>query len=136
MDTSIKDEVMKDFKESLSKIDFSKYNPKSDDFETALFTGLMWLILHESSEGEEIVKSSYEEGEDEISEEIYGAKKYLQRYIDSKDDNYKDMASDELRHASFLIKRAYNKPIGVEERNKLKKYESDIIQINEQISKV
>lgn len=134
MDTSIKCEVMKDFKDSLSKIDFSSYNPKSSEFETALFTGLMWLVLNETSEGNETVVMAHEEEPvDEISDEIYGAKKYLQRYIDTSDDNFKSMASDELKHASYLIKRAYNKPIGSEERSKLKKYESDIAQVNEQI---
>lgn len=134
MDTSVKDEVMKDFKDSVSKIDFTKYNPKSNEFETALFTGLMWMILNEAQEGDLKIESNHEdETHDEVSDEIHGAKKYLQRYIDTKDENYKKMARDELDHASFLIKRAYNRPIGMDERNRLKKYESDIMQVNEQI---
>ena len=137
MDTSVKDEVMKDFKDSVSKIDFTKYNPKSNEFETALFTGLMWMILNEAQEGDLKIESNHEdETHDEVSDEIHGAKKYLQRYIDTKDENYKKMARDELDHASFLIKRAYNRPIGMDERNRLKKYESDIMQVNEQIGMV
>lgn len=133
MDTSIKDEVYKDFKESMSKINFAKYNPTSPEFEIALFTGLMWMILNESSEGNEAFEKESEEPSDDIGEEIYGAKKYFQKYLDTRDENFKSLASDELRHAMFLIKRAYNKPIGNEERSKLKNYESDIAQVNEQI---
>lgn len=133
MDTSIKNELMKDFKDSLSKIDFSYYNPKSDEFELALFIGLMLMVLDEVSEddGMGLVKES----NDEISDEIYGAKKYLQRYMDTKDETFKSMASDELKHASYLLKKAYSKSLGNDERNKLKKYESDIEQVNEQISR-
>ena len=129
MDTNIRDEVVKDFKESLDKIDFSSYNPQSQEFETALFTGLMAMIMNSLEE------PSFEmvEGSDEIGDEIYGGKKYFQRYLDSKDEMFKKMAMDELDHASYLIKKAYNKPIGNEEKSKLKKYESDVEQVREQI---
>ena len=133
MDINIKNEVLKDFENSLSYIDFSSYNPKSSEFETALYTGLMWLILNNFNSEEATLTVGYEEGNDEISEEIYAAKKYLQKYIDTSDENFKVMATDELKHASYLIKRAYNKPIGNEERTKLKKYESDVSQVTEQI---
>lgn len=129
MDTSIRDEVVKDFKESLDKIDFSSYNPQSQEFETALFTGLMAMIMN-SLEGPSF---ETDEGSDEIGDEIYGGKKYFQRYLDSKDEMFKKMAMDELDHASYLIKKAYNKPIGNEEKSKLKKYESDVEQVREQI---
>ena len=104
MDTNIRDEVVKDFKESLDKIDFSSYNPQSQEFETALFTGLMAMIMNSLEE------PSFEmvEGSDEIGDEIYGGKKYFQRYLDSKDEMFKKMAMDELDHASYLIKKAYN----------------------------
>lgn len=131
MDTTIRDEVLKDFKESVSKIDFAKYNPKSDEFETALFTGLMYMILDKTQDD---LATSYEESEDEISEEIHGAKKYLQRYMDTNEENYRKMASDELDHASFLLRKAYNKPIGNEDRSKLKKYESEIEQVRSYLS--
>lgn len=135
MDTNIKDELMKDFKESLAKIDFSFYNPKSNEFETTLFIGLMLMVLDEMWEDKGIgVDSSYK-SEDEISDEIYGAKKYLQRYMDTNDETFKSMASDELKHASYLIKKAYAKSLGNDERNKLKRYESDVEQVMEQIKK-
>lgn len=128
MDTSIKDEVMKDFKESLSKIDFSSYNPKSPEFENALFVGLMSMLIDKMDDSFEM-----SEGNDEIGDEIYGAKKYLQRYLDTNDEMFKKMAMDELDHASYLIKKAYNKPIGSEEKTKLKKYESDVEQVRNQM---
>ena len=128
MDTSIKDEVMKDFKESLSKIDFSSYNPKSPEFENALFVGLMSMLIDKMDDSFEM-----SEGNDEIGDEIYGAKKYLQRYLDTNDEMFKKMSMDELDHASYLIKKAYNKPIGSEEKTKLKKYESDVEQVRNQM---
>lgn len=136
MDGNTKDEVFKDFKESLSKIDFSKYNPKSSDFETALFTGLMWMLLDECDEGGVQVLSmeTSEEPSDGISEELHDAKKYLQKYLDTRDSSYKDMASDELKHAGILLRKAYNKTIGNEERSRLKKYETEITQVSQQIS--
>ena len=135
MDTSIKSELIKDFEDSLSKINFSSYNPKSDEFETALFIGLMLMVCNEVNEGENVDVKVSDEPSDEISDEIYGAKKYYQRYMDTRDETFKSMASDELRHASYLLKKAYSKSLGNDERNKLKKYESDIQQVSEQISR-
>lgn len=131
MDSNIKSELTKDFAKTLSKIDFSSYNPKSSDFENALFIGLMNMVIENMDGNKEAFEIS--EGNDEISEEIFGAKKYFQRYLDSKDENFRKMSEDELSHASYLIKKAYNKPIGNEEKIKLKKYESDIEQVSNQI---
>lgn len=131
MDINIKDEVVNDFKQSLSNIDFSSYNPMSKEFETSLYIGLMGMVL--DCLGDKESKLTIYSATDDISEEIYGAKKYLQDYLDLKDEGFKKMASDELDHATFLIKKAYNKPIGNEEKSKLKKYESDIEQVREQI---
>ena len=43
---------------------------------------------------------------DEISEELAGAKKYLQKYLDSNDSIFQQMANDELKHAEILIKKS------------------------------
>ncbi len=136
MGGNTKDEVLKDFKESLSRIDFSRYNPKSSEFETALYTGLMWMLMDECDEGGVDVLSAVveEEPSDGISEELYDAKKYLQKYLDTRDASYKDMASDELKHAGILLRKAYNRTIGNEERSRLKKYETEINQVSERIS--
>lgn len=136
MGGNTKDEVLKDFKESLSRIDFSRYNPKSSEFETALYTGLMWMLMEECDEGGVDVLSAVveEEPSDGISEELHDAKKYLQKYLDTRDASYKDMASDELKHAGILLRKAYNRTIGNEERSRLKKYETEINQVSERIS--
>lgn len=139
MDSSIRDEVLKDFKESLSSIDFSSYNPTSKEFMTSLFLGLMVVALDCVNEDEAKVYSlepvvvDSEKESDEISDEIHGSKKYFQRYLDTKDEMFRKMSQEELSHASYLVRKAYNKPIGSEERNKLKGYESTIEQLSEQI---
>lgn len=133
---SIIDEVYSDFKNSLSGIDFSSYNPNSPEFTSTLNVGLMWHLLQELK-GEKIesieVSKNLESGKDEISDELFGAKKYFQKYLDSGDMVYKEMASDELKHAEILIKKAYSKLPNSEEKVKLKSYEDEHTQILKQI---
>ena len=133
MDSSIKDEVFNDFKIALDKIDFTNYNPNSIEFVTAMNLGLMWNILNEMMEcGEtpEIRTVEYKSADD-IDEEINGAKKYLQKYSETGDSNYKEMAGDELKHATILIKKAYSKLPSGDEKIKLKSYEDEIKKISE-----
>lgn len=117
------DEVLNDFKQSLNKIDFNSYNPNSSEFKTALFLGLMWKIMSEFNEVE------VEEEKNEIDDEIKGAKKYLQKYLDTKDSQFHKMASDEIDHATFLLKKENSKLLPTEEKIKLKKYEEILNQI-------
>lgn len=132
MDSSIKDEVLNDFKTALKSIDFSSYNPNSSEFLTALNLGLMWNILCEmSDDAESTPTASDHKSADEIDEELNGAKKYLQKYSETQDSTYKEMASDELKHANFLIKKAYSKLPSGEEKMKLKSYEDEIKVISE-----
>ena len=70
---------------------------------------------------------------DEISEELAGAKKYLQKHLDSNDIVFQQMANDELKHAEILIKKAYSKLPNAEEKTKLKSYEDEINQIKSNI---
>lgn len=86
-------ELRKDFKESLSRIDFNEYDPYSKKFMTASFVGQMWFL----------VKSLMED--DDVEEEIDGARTYLEKYLETNDAQYRDMAKDELRHAGILIKK-------------------------------
>lgn len=116
------DEVLNDFKQSLKKIDFNSYNPNSSEFKTALFLGLMWKIMSELNE-------EIKEENNEIDDEIKGAKKYLQKYLDTKDSQFHKMASDEIDHATFLIKKENSKLLPIEEKAKLKKYEEVLNQI-------
>ena len=86
-------ELRKDFKESLSHIDFNEYDPYSKKFMTAGFVGQMWFL----------VKSLMED--DDVEEELDGARTYLEKYLETNDAQYRDMAKDELRHAGILIKK-------------------------------
>ena len=58
-----------------------------------------------------------------------GAKKYFQRYIDSGDMNFKEMASDELRHAEILLKKANSRLPTGDEKTRLKGHEAEIAEI-------
>lgn len=134
MDSSIEKEVYNDFKNALKSIDFNSYNPESTEFNKALSIGLMWKLLDEICEHAEEHEEKIEPySDDNIYNEIQGAKKYFQKYMDSGDENYKEMSKDELKHAGILIKKAYAKLPGSEEKNKLKDYEAEITTITKQI---
>ena len=127
MGTNIKCELKKDFQELLENIDFNSYNPNSQEFKNALNIGLMLHIIPDK------VEKHNEIEKDEISEELAGAKKYLQKYLDSNDSIFQQMANDELKHAEILIKKAYSKLPNSEEKTKLKSYEDEINQIKSNI---
>lgn len=122
-----REEVKSDFDSALEKINFSAYNPNSSEFTNALRIGLMWHLLCELDGGEADTES--QKADDEIADEIMGAKKYLQRYIDSGDMNFKEMASDELRHAEILLKKANSRLPTGDEKIRLKGYETEIAEI-------
>lgn len=130
MDTNIKCELKKDFQELLENIDFSSYNPNSQEFKNALNIGLMLHIIPDEVEKYNEIENIEK---DEISEELAGAKKYLQKYLDSNDSIFQQMANDELKHAEILIKKAYSKLPNAEEKTKLKSYEDEINQIKSNI---
>lgn len=122
-----REEVKSDFDSALEKINFSAYNPNSTEFTNALRIGLMWHLLCELDGGEADTES--QKADDEIADEIMGAKKYLQRYIDSGDMNFREMASDELRHAEILLKKANSRLPTGDEKTRLKGYEAEIAEI-------
>ena len=122
----IKEEIKKDFDDAVSKIDFTRYNPMSNEFMSAVMIGLMFILLEDEMKIET-------EKKDDIAEELAGAKKYLQKYLETKDMTYRDMALDEMKHANFLIKKSYAKLPSVEEKEKLKDYERQYKEIAEQI---
>lgn len=132
-DTNI-DEVCSDFKKSLSEIDFGSYNPNSRQFDSALRLGLMWYLLKETGgEGVSEKEDAARAEKDDISDELFGAKKYFQKYTDSGDSSYMEMARDELRHAGTLIKKANSKLPGGGEKAKLKSYEDELNSISRQL---
>ena len=130
MDTNIKCELKKDFQELLENIDFNSYNPNSQEFKNALNIGLMLHIIPDEVEKYNEIENIEK---DEISEKLAGAKKYLQKYLDSNDSIFQQMANDELKHAEILIKKAYSKLPNTEEKTKLKSYEDEINQIKSNI---
>ena len=82
----------KDFEEALSKIDFSKaYDPYSKDFMKPLFIGMLLVAIKLS--------------DDDVKDELNGAKTYWNKYLETNDSQYRDMAYDELKHAGILLKK-------------------------------
>lgn len=88
-------ELRRDFKDSLSEINFKEYEPFSKKFMKAGFIGQMWML----------VKMLYED--DEVEGELEGARTYLEKFHETNDVAFRDMAKDELRHAGILIKKHY-----------------------------
>ena len=88
------DVLKEDFKDALSKIDFEKeYDPYDRAFMKALFLGQMWLA------------AKWLESDDDVDDELDGARKYWRMFLQTNDQSYKEMAMDELRHAGILIKK-------------------------------
>lgn len=88
------DVLKEDFKEALSKIDFEKeYDPYDKFVMKATLLGALWRSVKEL------------ESDDDVDEELDGARKYWRVFLESGDQQYRDMAADELRHAGILIKK-------------------------------
>jgi hypothetical protein len=66
-----------------------------------------------------------------IEDELFGAEQYYQLYKSTGDENYKRMAYDEIRHAEFFLKRAYNQIPAAE----LAQYQSEIDRLLHLITK-
>ncbi len=99
------EELDKDFREALSKIDFKKYDPYSRTFMTPLFIGMLLTAMKIT--------------EDDVEDELEGAEKYFRMYEETGDSDFKGMASDELRHAGILIKKHLAKNPDAEGRDRL-----------------
>lgn len=89
--SEILNELKADFDRQLKKIDFKSYDPYSRPFMNALFIGQMFMCVKTLEE-------------DDVEEELDGARKYFEMFKKTGDTTYKDMAGDELRHAGNLIK--------------------------------
>jgi len=116
------EELKKDFNEVLKCIDFKRYDPHSQIFIRALHIGQMYMSLKMISES------------DDVEEELNGARSYMLSYIETNDNDYKEMAKDELRHAGILIKKHLAKTSDNEEREKLNSYEKRRQEILKEIS--
>ena len=108
-------ELEHDFKNALEDVDFSAYSPYSKEYMKALFIGQMWDLVKRLHEEKGEGSSEYED----IREELEGARKYYDTYKKTGDVQFKDMASDELRHAGILIKKHTAKAATKEEKDNL-----------------
>jgi len=88
-------ELKKDFRDSLSEINFKDYDPWSKKFMKASFIGQMWFLLKALRD------------DDDVEEELEGAETYMEKWHTTGDSAFRDMAKDELRHAGILIKKHY-----------------------------
>ena len=104
-------ELEHDFKKAVKDIDFTRYDPYSREIMKPLFIGQLYLAM----------KEIYE---DDVAEELEGARKYWETYLETNDSAYKDMAQDELRHAGILIKKHL---VGADEKykNELNAHETE-----------
>lgn len=111
-------ELEKDFRESVNKIDFEKYDPYSKIFMKPLFIGMLYVAMKEVMESD-------------VEEELDGARKYWTAYLDTDDITFKEMASDELRHAGILIKKhlASADETRKAELNSLEKERQDMLKV-------
>lgn len=126
---NVKSELLEDFRQTVNTIDFSKYNPNSNEFKKALYIGLMWKLFNDyDSDNDKVVVKK-----DDISDELDGAKHYYDKYLETKDESYKRMALDEINHGNFLVKKALSKLPNVVEKEKLKSYERDLSDLEKQI---
>ena len=116
------DELKKDFNEVLKCIDFKRYDPQSQIFLRALRIGQMYTTLKAAGEI------------DGIKEELDGARDYFNKYVESEDTTFKEMAGDELRHAGILIKKYLAKTSDEKEREKLNSYEHERQKMLKEIS--
>lgn len=116
------EELKKDFNEVLKCIDFKRYDPHSQIFIRALHIGQMYMSLKMISES------------DDVEEELNGARSYMLSYVETNDNDYKEMAKDELRHAGILIKKHYEKASAAK-KEKLEEYENERQELLSRISK-
>ena len=143
--TESKKELEHDFIKCLKDVDFKNYNPYSRSFMEALFIGQMWELIcrlgnHVGSTDEEsdmqehaTAASSVQKKHEDILEEIDGARKYLKMANTTGDSVYKGMASDELRHAEILMKKAGQKFSSPEDKKFLAEMENTVKQITSQM---
>lgn len=127
------EEVLKDLKTSLEKIDFEGgYNPESKEFGQALNLGLMWLVLRKMAKAEGNVPEA--KADDEIAETLHLSKVFLQKFIDTSDSSFREMAENMVRYAGMLLKKANARLPSGDEKKRLKAYESELGEISGQLA--
>lgn len=108
----------------MNAINFSNYNPNSKEFVNALLIGAMLHVLGYDKKDLEHDEYKEDSDNDDIDDELHSAKLYLQKYLDTKDELYKEMSKDELKHAEILIKKHQSKLLSANKKAKLKEQEN------------
>lgn len=116
----LQEELKKDFSKALDKINIDCYSPFSTKFMEALFIGQMLQSIK--------LLDEYAD----IDEELSSANEYFEKYQETKDVSFKEMANDELRHASILIKRMQAKSPS----EKLSAYEKERLELQKEFSQI
>ena len=60
--------------------------------------------------------------ENDIVAELHDAEKYYNRYVETKDSNFKQLAKDELRHADYFIKLVRSKTLDPAKQEEIQRY--------------
>lgn len=107
--TGTEKELEDDFRHLVSCVDFNGYDPFSRDFMRACLVGQMLMTMKMLG--------------NDVEEELEGAEKYLDMYKKTSNVMFRDMASDELRHAGNLIKFHMSKTSDANEKKRLEDYE-------------
>lgn len=130
-------EFLNDFNSALESVNHKNYNPTSQETMNAVFTGLLWYLTKEMEEHYQLPEDKVDYGyeNDEIKDELMGAEKYWKKYAETKDEVYKQMASDELRHAEYLLTKAKTGIISADEKNKICAYDEWSKQISSRFNK-
>lgn len=120
---NIKEELKNDFQMCCEKIDFTNYNPNSNEFQKLVSIGVLYFLLNQDVFKDKITEKIIEKDDihekDLIDEKLFSAKKYIQKYIDTRDITYKNIAKDELTHIDSLIKKSQNKLLSLNKKEKL-----------------
>lgn len=94
------EELKKDFNHLLSMVDFENYNPSSPNVQKLINVGLLWYLCDElEEEHEDKVEDIYDHAKDELKD----AEKYFLMYESERNPSLKNIAHQELQHASFFL---------------------------------
>lgn len=100
--SEIKKELLDDFWIALDKVDFSCYRPDSPVFMYPVTIGMLYMVLDKV------------DPQNDVTEEIEGAEKYMDMYEETKEPAYHTMAGDEVKHAKFLLGKMKQNHPGVD----------------------
>jgi hypothetical protein len=92
----------------------------------------MWLVLRKMAKAEGNVPAA--KADDEIAETLHLSKVFLQKFIDTSDSSFREMAENMVRYAGMLLKKANARLPSGDEKKRLKAYESELGEISGQLA--